>query len=311
VDGQKVDSWEGVQTATVLARTNVVSVVIERNGTNKTYALKTIVSEALGLKVINLDPRDHPVVVQVNSGTPAEAAGLKSGDEIVALEKLPVYGQDHFMKLIQKRAGQSTEITVKRRQEHVTVNVTPKTDPTTGRGIIGIMLSSSAGVVYHVQRPGPTPWAQVEEVWDRTIRTFGALLHSKETGVGAKDLSGPVGIFAMLAAQVSIDYRLALHFMVLLNISLAMINLLPLPVLDGGHIAMSLLEWVRRRPLNVKFVEYATTVFAVVLISFMLYVTFFDLKRFPLWKSLFGREMQIEEPAHGSGTTSNSTSPAR
>jgi regulator of sigma E protease len=173
------------------------------------------------------------------------------------------------------------------------------------------MLSSSAGVVYHVQRPGPTPWAQVEEVWDRTIRTFGALLHSKETGVGAKDLSGPVGIFAMLAAQVSIDYRLALHFMVLLNISLAMINLLPLPVLDGGHIAMSLLEWVRRRPLNVKFVEYATTVFAVVLISFMLYVTFFDLKRFPLWKSLFGREMQIEEPAHGSGTTSNSTSPAR
>jgi regulator of sigma E protease len=122
------------------------------------------------------------------------------------------------------------------------------------------------------------------------------LLHSKQTGVGAKDLSGPVGIFAMLGAQVHADYRLALSFLVLLNINLAVLNLLPLPVLDGGHIVMAILEKLRGRPLNVKVVEYATTVFAVLLISFMLYVTFFDLKRLSLFKSMFKRELTIEQP---------------
>ncbi len=169
-------------------------------------------------------------------------------------------------------------------------------DPSTKKGLIGAALTTSAATVYHVQRPGPTPWVQITDVLQKTVNTFGALIHSKQTGVGAKDLSGPVGIFAILAAQVSTDYRLALSFLVLLNINLAMINLLPLPVLDGGHIVMSLLEWIRRRPLNVRFVEYTTTVFAVLLISFMLYVTYYDLKRLPLFKSLFKREMQVDQP---------------
>jgi regulator of sigma E protease len=94
---------------------------------------------------------------------------------------------------------------------------------------------------------------------------------------------------------------------VLLNINLAMINLLPLPVLDGGHIAMSLLEWIRRRPLNVRFVEYTTTVFAVLLISFMLYVTYYDLKRLPLFKSLFKREMQVDQPEPSPEAPASST----
>src|SRR5581483_3395657 len=150
-------------------------------------------------------------------------------------------------------------------------------------------------IVYRVKRPGPTPWTQVSEVVEKTVNTFSALIHTRETGVKPKDFSGPVGILGILASQVAIDYRLALSFLVLLNVNLAMINLLPLPVLDGGHIAMSILEWIRRRPLNVKFVEYATTVFAVLLISFMLYVTFFDIKRMPLLRSLFKREVQIEQ----------------
>jgi len=89
---------------------------------------------------------------------------------------------------------------------------------------------------------------------------------------------------------------LALSFLVLLNVNLAIINLLPVPVLDGGHIMMSLVEKIRRRPLSVKFVEYTTTAFAVLLISFMLYVTFFDLKRMPLIGSWFKSKATIEQP---------------
>jgi regulator of sigma E protease len=146
-------------------------------------------------------------------------------------------------------------------------------------------------------RPGPTPWAQVKDVWNKTIATLSALIHSKETGVGAKDLSGPVGILAMLGAQVNTDYRLALSFLVLLNINLAILNLLPVPVLDGGHILMALIEKIIRRPLSVRLIEYTTTAFALLLISFMLYVSFHDIKRFSLFRSMFRNDARIEQPA--------------
>jgi regulator of sigma E protease len=120
--------------------------------------------------------------------------------------------------------------------------------------------------------------------------------------VGAKDLSGPVGILAMLAKQVNSDYRLALSFLVLLNINLAIINLLPIPVLDGGHILMAIIEKIRRRPLSIKFVEYTTTGFAVLLISFMLYVTFFDIKRFSLFRAMFKNDVQIQQSAQPAET---------
>ena len=116
------------------------------------------------------------------------------------------------------------------------------------------------------------------DVWSKTVTTISALFRSSETGVGAKDLSGPVGIISMLSIFVNTDYRLALSFLVLLNINLAIINLLPVPVLDGGHIVMSIIEKIRNKPISVRIQEYATTVFAVMLLSFMVYVTFFDFK---------------------------------
>jgi len=94
---------------------------------------------------------------------------------------------------------------------------------------------------------------------------------------------------------VNLDYRLALSFLVLLNINLAIINILPIPVLDGGHILMSIIEKIRRRPLDIRFIEYVTTGFAVLLISFMLYVSFFDIKRIPLFRAMFNNTMQIEQ----------------
>src|SRR5205807_3051034 len=135
----------------------------------------------------------------------------------------------------------------------------------------------------------------VSQVCRDTLSTLGALLHSKQTGIGVKDLSGPPGILAMLAAELKVDYRLGLKFMVLLNISLAFLNLLPLPVLDGGHILMAVIEKLRGRPLNPRIQEYATTAFAVLLISFMLYVSYNDVvRRLPLFRSLFNQQVQIE-----------------
>jgi regulator of sigma E protease len=294
VDNYLVSSWEDVQKYTVLARTNVISVIIDRDGARKTYHLATKVNDTIGGKFLNLDPRDHAEVEGVNDGTAAAAAGLKAGDEIISVDKMPVYGQQRFIELIQNRAGQPTEMVVMRDKQQLALTITPRLDPTINKGRIGALIGSSSEMRYQVQRPGPAPWVQIQSKLQTTVDTFLALLHSKQTGVGAKDLSGPVGIFAMLAGWVYTDYRLALDFLVLLNVNLAIINLLPLPVLDGGHIAMSLLEWIRRRPLNVRFVEYATMLFAFLLISFVLYISAADVKRLPLLKSMFSGKTVIE-----------------
>ena len=190
-----------------------------------------------------------------------------------------------------------------RGQKYLIKTVKPTINPEAGRAQIGFIPEDNAGIkfsplkpTYRPAVPTPNPWEQVMDVWDMITLTVGALTRSQETGVGAKDLSGPVGIFGMLSIQVKTDYRLALSFLVLLNINLAILNLLPVPVLDGGHILMSIIGKIRNKPISVRVQEYATTVFAVMLLSFMLYVTFFDIKeRVPIFKELFGREATIQE----------------
>jgi regulator of sigma E protease len=302
VDGKAVNSWQDVIMNTVVARTNVLPVAIEHDGRQLTYQLKATTDNAIGLKLLNLEPRDHPEVVEVASASAAEKAGLKRDDHIVSFAGVPIASREQLIELIRKRGGQSTEIRVERGAQKMTLTITPAIDPTTKYGRIGVILGVDSTQLYVIQKPGPTPWANISEVMDKTFTVISALIHTRQTGVGAKDLSGPVGILTILASQVNTDYRLALNFLVFLSINLAIINLLPIPVLDGGHILMAIVEKVRRRPLSTKFVEYLNTGFAVVLISFMLYVTFFDIKRFPLFRAMFQSDVQIEQSAPPAGS---------
>jgi len=294
VNGKEVKTWEEVYNVTVLALTNVLPVAIKHEGKTNTYFLKAAVNGALDVKTLNLSPRDLLVVKNVKADSPAEKAHLQTNDEIVSFAGVPVSGFKQLTNLLQKCAGHETPLVVKRGGEFKTVSVTPATEVTAEKGRLGVTFGFGKDV-YVLDYP--TPWAQISDVLDQLTSTLNALLHSHSSGVKPSDLAGPVGIISFLAVKVNTNFRLALSFLVMLNINLAIINLLPIPVLDGGHILMALLERVRRRPLDVRVVEYTTTVFAVLLISFMLYVTFFDLKRLPLIRVLFNQESQIEQPA--------------
>jgi regulator of sigma E protease len=129
-------------------------------------------------------------------------------------------------------------------------------------------------------------------------RMVKGMAHSKETGVSARSMSGPLGILAIWwYAIVSGGVRQGLHIAVLLNINLAIINLLPMPILDGGHIVFALLEAVRRKPLSTRLVHAASMMFAVLLITFMLYITFFDIERLALGYAKAPTKPKIEEQA--------------
>jgi regulator of sigma E protease len=310
VNGRRVKSWEDAQMIAAMAHTNVLPVVIAREDVTNTYYLTARINDNLGLKILDLEPMAHPVIRQVFAGSAATAAGLQKEDTVLSFAGVPVVGQEQLVNLIKKRPGTPSPIEIKRGQQRLKLTVTPKVDPTTRVGMLGIEIGADTGSVYQLQRPGPAPWTLIAEITGQTLGTFSALIHSRQTGVGVKDLSGPPGILAMLAAELKIDYRLGLKFMVLLNISLAILNLLPLPVLDGGHILLAIVEQLRGRPLSPRIQEYATSVFALLLISFMLYVSYNDVvRRFPLFRSLFNQHVQIESSPASQGSNQPVTLP--
>jgi regulator of sigma E protease len=313
VDGKPVKSWEDVMSSTILALTNTLPVTIRHEGKGgapdktQTYTLKADTNNLLEVKTFNLEPLDHLIVDELKPGLPAAAAKIQVGDEVVGFAGVPVSSQKQFIDLIQKRDGLPTPIQVKRDGKPLTLTVTPAPDSNTKKIRVGIAFSLGKDM-YTIEHP--TPWTVVREVVEQFYRTFAALIHSRESGVRASDLSGPVGIIGILAIQWHADYRLALHFLVVLNINLAILNMLPVPVLDGGHIMMAVIERVRRRPLGLHFVEYTTTAFAALLIIFMLYITFFDVKkRLPLFRLMFNRETQIEQPGKPAAPAPAPTAP--
>lgn len=278
INERSIKTWMDVQRAVAVSREPNVAVWLERKGERKRYDLETELNEAFGVKTINLYPRGRPIAGGFLDGSPAVAAGMQVGDKFLSVQGLPVTTAQELRELIGKRADMPTEVKMMRAGKVVTLTVTPHVDPKEKVGRMGVKLDDE--LEYEVVRPGPPPQQQFKDVLGLMGDTVYALAHHKQTGIGAKSLSGPVGIAGGWWYEiVRGGWRRGLWFAVLLNINLAIINLLPLPVLDGGHILFAVFEAIFRKPLNAKFVHATSVAFAVVLISFMLYVTFFDIQR--------------------------------
>lgn len=244
------------------------------------------------------------VMDQDDQGKPTAAskADIQENDIIMSAAGVRVTSTRQLVDIIQAQDNQPMKLVLIRKDQELEVEVTPIENR------LGVALKQGIGLVfkpepirYSKELARPTPAEQIGDVLDKIAITFKALGRGKESGVGAKDLSGPVGIFGMLAIQVNHDLRLALSFLVLLNINLAILNLLPVPVLDGGHILLSIIEWIRKEPVSVRVQEWATTAFAALLLCFFVYVTFADVKRVPLLHDIFNRDTEkVEQPAASS-----------
>lgn len=217
----------------------------------------------------------------VVAGSPAEAGGIRPGDRVVAVDGTRFRVAEEVSAHVQKNVSRELVFTLQRDGETREARVTPAVPVGETTPRIGVQWAGDSGIVYdeygrfEVIHPGPLE--QVRLSMMAIVNTFDALL-SRKSDIKLQHMSGPVQIVRVYYILFENDqgWRQAVWFSVILNVNLALLNLMPIPVLDGGHIVLALVEWIRRRPLHGRVLAYIQYAFASLIIGFMLYVTFFD-----------------------------------
>jgi len=291
VDGKVVERFAGMNDIrksinwNIASSTNeTVSLLVDRNGQEMTFSVKPVIPNRVGwsrkeLRQIGIYPTQSAVVARTLKDSPARNAGIKTGDIIIAANGQKIWTVTELPKVIANlNQNESLSLEINRAGEIIQVETAPVILKEGDPPRIGIEWDQR-GIT---QLEYPTPFAVI---WDSLItmkETLGALT-TKGGDIDPEHLSGPVGIMRVyyLLFESQDGWRLAIWFSVILNVNLALINLLPIPVLDGGHITLSLIEAARRKPLPPKLVEGIQSAFAMLIIGYMLYVTFFDLQDLP------------------------------
>ncbi len=236
-----------------------------------------------------------PVIGRAMAGSAAAAAGLRRGDVVLALNGQPIVGRVHLSDLVQAHGQAPCTLTIRRGEADMDVSLTPRFDAEAERVLIGIEWAFDPGLPWMRFKE---PWAQLGNDARGIVRILKALVTPKEAGNAGAALGGPVMIFAALWAAIKVSMLNAVGFLRFLNVNLAILNLLPLPVLDGGHVVFALWEIVTRRKMHPKIVSFLVNMFAVLLIGVFILLTVRDVDHlFPRVRRLFRREAAVERVA--------------
>ena len=300
VDGRPVTKWagnmEGVRELIMLGEKDKVTFTIQRPGTPGELDIacgfripETEWWQRSGMRQVGLMQAIPCVVGEVLPNSPAAQAGLKVGDSITAVNGVHVWNPsaldvplkkgEPLMLDVTGKDGAVRQVTVQGRLPENWHNSQDGSLLKGAQPILGVVWDLSAvgrDVTVH-----PTPWAQIRQ----SLKWMGdtlAKVVAPGSNVGVEHLSGPVGIANQFYRMFSLDegWKLALWFSVVLNVNLAILNILPLPVVDGGHVVMNTIELIFRRPLNVKVLEFVQFGFVFLLMGFFLFVTFKDVGEF-------------------------------
>jgi len=290
VDGKPVKKFEGmgesVKWRIVRSEGATIPITVARVNDGKTNVLTFDVAphkeatkawERKGLRMVMIAPAFTPIVAEVASNSPAAMAGLQTNDVVERVNGKKLWCFAGLEEQIDETGTNAISLVINRGGTELNKTLVPAVPltstndkPKPAHGIV--WLGNGRTTIGH-----PGAIEQVTDSVNAMVQTFGALL-SRHSHIKAQHLGGAVKIIEVYYRLFDAEqgWRLALWFSVLMNVNLALLNLLPVPVLDGGHITLALIEGVRRRPLDDRILKYLQTGFAVLVIGFMLYIFFYD-----------------------------------
>lgn len=281
VDGEQVHDFEDLTYAltTSARRTQdgqpLAVLTVEQQGVVRDLEVLPVRDAQEGLRLIGIQPALPPLVLGTLPNSPAALAGIQPGDLFTHVDGQPLAGAGQLADHIAAHPDQVLELTIARGSETVSVRLRPEMVTYTEGGKQTPMIGVQWDVLTLSQRG---PFTQIADSVTTTFRVLGALLHPK-SDVGLSNLSGPVGISYTLYIFSQIGILQLLSLVVLINVNLAILNLMPIPVLDGGHIAFATFEKLRGRPLPGRLISALQGGVVVLLLGVMIYVSFFDVNR--------------------------------
>jgi regulator of sigma E protease len=256
----------------------VIPVRFERNGKEQIVEVEPVAEERHGwsrkpLRQIQVIPAMTPMVARVFPNSPAAEAGLQRGDLVLGANGTKLLSQPALAEILSATKGAPVNLVIRRGTSEFAVTITPRVPVGEKQPRIGIQWDER-GIITLIH---PDPVTQIKSSLLTMWETISAVT-DRHSDVSVQQLSGPVGIMRIyyLLFQSPMGWQLAFWFSVVLNVNLAVMNLLPFPVLDGGHILLALIEWLCGHPIHQKTLEIVQTTFAMLLIGTMLYISFFD-----------------------------------
>ncbi len=278
IDGKPVSDWEEVATIISTRPELGLKVQMERAGSvHEVFLNSDGAVNKTGSGYAGMLPDMPPVIGKVNRGYPAERAGLMAGDVIVAINDSPVVNWYQVSSFIRSSSGKELILTVKRGEKRITANVTPVKDNAAGYGVIGIMnqqetIVKKFGFADSIKHG-------ISKALELTMLTFDVLKRLISMNISIETLGGPIMIAKLTgeAAQSGVSDLIA--FLAFLSLQLGILNLLPVPVLDGGWIVFLIIEKIKGSPLSRRTMEIAQTVGFALLILLIIIVSYNDILR--------------------------------
>jgi len=285
LNNDQVHSWQQMEERLKDAVGKPLEVQVERGGDIETLHINLPVPQKDPLLTdvaseLGIDPGMHVLVAEVMADAPAAKSGLKPGDEILQVQDEAVTGIGGFIRQVRAYAGQPITLNVRRGRELLNLAITPESDEK-GRGRIGARMMAKPLYPLIVYRMGPVEGLKhgFVRTWEITALTFQVLGKMLTSAISPKNLGGPIAIAQIAGKTAELGIVAFISFLALISVNLGVLNLLPVPVLDGGHLLYLSIEKVRGAPLSPKMMERTQMVGMVLIAALMIFAFYNDIAR--------------------------------
>ncbi|NIP31663.1 MAG: RIP metalloprotease RseP, partial [Candidatus Dadabacteria bacterium] len=284
IEGKKINNWRDVNISFQSNPDLILDVEIDRNGITKNLNLKAEATSD-GIVAVGLREPLAAIIGDVSDNQPAKLAGIMNGDKVISIDGIKVNNWDHMSDLIKESNGRELSFTVLRDSGTENIKIKPEMEEQLNKYIIGISPKIEEIVkkygVFESLIIGIKEAAKM--TIEITILFFGflfKLLTGKiALGTAGKTIAGPLLIAKVSGSAAQNGISSLLQFTSFISINLALINLLPIPMLDGGHVLYLLLEKIKRGPLNPKALELSQKIGFSLLIFLMFIAIYNDIAR--------------------------------